>query len=198
MPAEQDDCGQRRGANDPLQHAQPKDLSAPGVLGRSIVLAINVMAVCAKALMIKYPKYSKFNAAAIPATALEPKLFTAVWRQILEMENTVDWTAAGTPIRTTLFSRCVLILNWWKSSRMLSLSWHRIHTMIPVLTILERTVAIAVPATPKWSTMTRNRLRNTFRTPDIIRQNIGRLVSPMLRNTAEIKLYRVIKGNARQ
>ena len=122
IPSEQDDCGQRRGANDPLQHAQPKDLSAPGVLSRSIVLAINVMAVCAKALMIKYPKYSKFNAAAIPATALEPKLFTAVWRQIFEMENTADCTAAGTPIQTTLFSWRVLILNLRNSSRMLSRS----------------------------------------------------------------------------
>lgn len=38
MPAEQDDCGQCRRANDPLQHAQPEELSAPRVLSRSIVL----------------------------------------------------------------------------------------------------------------------------------------------------------------
>lgn len=54
--------------------------------------------------------------------------------------------------------------------------------------MLDMTVAIATPATPKWNTITKIRFRQIFKIPDAIRQYNGRLVSPMLRSMAAPKL----------
>ena len=56
------------------------------------------------------------------------------------------------------------------------------------LTALEITVAMATPLTFILSTMTKNRLRITFRTPETVSAMSGTFVSPTLRKMAASKL----------
>ena len=79
-----------------------------------------------------------------------------------------------------------------------SFSWISIYVIINELTILEITVAIATPVTPRWKTITRKRLRAAFKTPATVRQYRGRFVSPILLNIAAPKLYSIIKGIPRK
>ena len=50
---------------------------------------MKVVAACVKAATAKYPKYSKFRAAALPAMASDPKPLMAAWINTFETQKNI-------------------------------------------------------------------------------------------------------------
>ena len=129
-----------------------------------------------------------------PATASEPKLFIAVCIQTFETENTTPCNPAGTPILITFINSLFFIFNLLSLNLIVSSSFIRKYIIRTALTPSAITVAIATPATLNLNTITNNKLRQAFITPDIIRQYRGLFVSPLLLKTAAPKLYIIKNG----
>ena len=138
------------------------------------------------------------NAALDAAITTVPRLLIADCMTIFAMANTALWIPAGSPIR--IMSRNVFPSNL--SSCRLTRMTLSVRTSfmkrITELTAFATTVAMATPFTVILSTMTKNRLRSTFSTPDMASATRGIFVSPMLLNIAASKLYRSITGIPRR
>ena len=62
----------------------------------------------------------------------------------------------------------------------------------------EMTVAVATPSTLMPHTITKKRFRQALTMPEIVRNSIGRLVSPNARRSAAPKLYMMVPGMPRK
>ena len=124
---------------------------------------------------------------ALPATAMEPKLFTADWIKILARQNTAPCSPAGSPMDTIFPTNFPEKQKLSTDNRISSVSRISHQTTIPAENRVERSVATATPATPSPHTMTKNRFRPTLIKPENVRIRNGLRLSPLERRIAEPK-----------
>ena len=124
----------------------------------------------------------------MPAMATDWKELMEDWISTLEMENRLPWNPAGRPtLRISFIARFSM-----RSARRFRCTrpseWIRHRMTSTALMICEIMVASATPATSMWKTMTKNRFRNTFTSPEMERKYSGLRVSPTALSMAAPKL----------
>ena len=127
------------------------------------------------------------KAALEAAMTTVPRLLMADWMMMFDSEKMAVWMPAGRPMLMILLN-AVRSMRSSRSSTRTRSPCSRRRSSSTELTAFESTVAMATPLTFILSTMTKNRLRITFRIPETVSAASGIFVSPMLRKMAASKL----------
>ena len=116
--------------------------------------------------------------AVLAAMTSAPKELTQLCTMTFEMLKTTDCSPAGRPIWIMRSASDGCSRSWRRLSRAGPVCRMRQTRISTTDTYCETTVAMATPATSSRQTMTKNRLRKTFNTPETARNSSGRFVSP--------------------
>ena len=132
--------------------------------------------------------------AALPAITAEPKEFTEDCITTLEIENTKLCSPAGRPTLSiaSILSLCMRICLISRCRQLSVLT--RLSTTNMADMYCETDVAMATPATPNLKFTTVITLSITFIMPAMVKNCMGRLVSPTARSAEAPKLYTINAG----
>lgn len=120
----------------------------------------------------------------LPAIAVSPERLTDACTKMFAKQNTAPCMAEGIPVFRTLHAMRGEKVPLRSVSRSSASCLSRCSTSSAESSV-ERSVAMATPATPMRSTITKNRLSPTFASPDSSSAKKGYRLSPRARRAAD-------------